>query len=147
MSSAYFAKSITKTKAKKQAWEAFSIYMRTLWTQKGFVECYTCHAHCFLKERPGKRVTVGHWIEGHGDISYVNENYVRPQCYRCNMMLGGNQGEFRDRIRKELGNVEVDRLIFEAKNTKSDLTAQDYLDLKAFYKLKLKELLVLPTSS
>lgn len=143
MSSAYFAKSITKTKAKKQAWEAFSLYMRTLWTNKGNspVECYTCGAHCFLKERPGKRVTVGHWYEGHADITYVNEVYVRPQCYRCNMMLGGNQGEFRDKIRAELGNEEVDRLIFEAKNGHSDLTANDYLQKKAFYKEKLALLL------
>ena len=87
MSSAYFAKAITKTKAKRQAWEAFSIYMRTLWTQKGFVECYTCGNHCFLKERPGKRVTVGHWFEAHHDVTYVNEVYVRPQCYRCKMII------------------------------------------------------------
>lgn len=56
-------------------------------------------------------------------------------------MLGGNQGEFRDRIRKELGNKEVDRLIFEAKNGEPNLTAQDYLQKKAYYKEKLKELL------
>lgn len=141
MSSAYFAKAITKTKAKKQAWEAFSIYMRTKWNKPGFVECYTCGAHTFLKERPGKRTTVGHWYEGHGDITYVNEVYVRPQCYRCNMMLGGNQGEFRDRIRKELGNKKVDELIFEAKNTKSELTTQDYLQKKMFYKEQLAILL------
>jgi len=143
MSSAYFAKAITKTKAKKQAWEAFSIYMRTLWNKgKVFVPCYTCDAQTFLKApRPGLRTTVGHWWEGHGDISYVNEVYVRPQCYRCNMMLGGNQGEFRDRIRKELGDAEVDRLIFEAKNAKSDMTAQDYLQKKAYYKEQLALLL------
>lgn len=141
MSSAYFAKAVTKTQAKKRAYAAFSIYLRTLWTRKGFVPCYTCDAHCFLKERPGKRVTVGHWYEGHADVTYVNEDYVRPQCYRCNMMLGGNQGEFRDRIRAELGNAEVDRLIFEAKNGTSDLTAQDYLQKQAYYKEKLAVLL------
>lgn len=141
MSSAYFAKAVTKTQAKKRAYAAFSIYLRTLWTLKGFVPCYTCDAHCFLKERPGKRVTVGHWYEGHADVTYVNEDYVRPQCYRCNMMLGGNQGEFRDRIRAELGNAEVDRLIFEAKNGTSDLTAQDYLQKQAYYKEKLAVLL------
>lgn len=141
MSSAYFAKAVTKTQAKKRAYAAFSIYLRTLWTRAGFVPCYTCGAHCFLTGRPGIRVTVGHWYEGHADVTYVNEVYVRPQCYRCNMMLGGNQGEFRDRIRAELGNAEVDRLLFEAKNGKPDLTAQDYLQKQAYYKEKLKELL------
>lgn len=142
MSSAYFAKSVTKTKAKKRAWNAFSKYMRTLWTTNGSkaASCYTCGAHCFLKERPGKRVTVGHWVEGHGDETYVNEEYVRPQCYRCNMMLGGNQGEFRDRIRKELGNKKVDQLLKAAKQAKPNMTAQDYLIKQAYYKEKLDRL-------
>lgn len=139
MSSAYLNKAVTLTKAKKRAWEAMSIYLRTLWTQKGFVECYTCGAHCFLKERPGKRVTVGHWVEGHSAVSYVNEKYVRPQCYRCNMMLGGAQGEFRDRIRKELGDNVVDKLLLESKQTLS-ITPQQYLELQSYYKVKLKEL-------
>jgi hypothetical protein len=139
MSSAYFAKSVTKTKAKKQAYAMFSLYLRTLWTNNGKrpVPCYTCDNHCFLKERPGKRVTVGHWVEGHGDETFVNEEYVRPQCYRCNMMLGGNQGEFRDRIRKELGDKKVDALLKAAKQATPNLTAQDYLQKKAFYKEKL----------
>lgn len=142
MSSAYFAKSVTKTKAKKRAWDAFSIYMRNLWTNSGKkpVPCFTCGNHCFLKERPGKRVTVGHWVEGHGDETYVNEEYVRPQCYRCNMMLGGNQGEFRDRIRAEIGDKKVDALLKAAKQAKPNLTAQDYLQKQAYYKEKLKEL-------
>lgn len=80
MSSAHFAKSVSKTKAKKKAWTAFSLYLRTLWTQKGHVECYTCNKHLILKGRPGERVMVGHWVEGHANSTYINEAYVRPQC-------------------------------------------------------------------
>jgi hypothetical protein len=141
MSSAYLNNQVSKTKAKKRAYEAFSIYLRTLWNQKGFVECYTCGAHTFLKApRPGLRTTVGHWVEGHTNVSYINEVYVRPQCYHCNMMMGGNQGEFRDRIRKELGDKVVDELLIKAKVT-VEISVSEYLQKQAYYKEKLSMLL------
>lgn len=114
------------------------MYLRTLWTLPGFVTCYTCDKHLVLKaSRPGLRVTVGHWVEGHTNATYINEKYVRPQCYYCNMMLGGNQGEFRDRIRKELGDAVVDQLLFESKQ-KVDISVSEYLQKEAYYKEKLK---------
>lgn len=140
MSSAFLHKQVTKTKAKKRAYAAFSTYLRTLWTLKGYVPCFTCGKHTVLKSpRPGDRVMVGHWVEGHRDTTYVNEDYVRPQCFRCNMMLGGNQGEFRDAVRKELGNKTVDQLLIDAKQP-LDIPAKDYLQLESFYKQKLKDL-------
>jgi hypothetical protein len=139
MSSAYFAKAVSLKSAKKRAYDAFSIYLRTLWTLKGFATCYTCDKQCFLKGRPGIRVTVGHWVEGHHAVSYINEDYVRPQCYRCNMMMGGNQGEFRDRIRKELGDKKVDQLLLKARES-VDISAQEYLQKQAYYKEALARL-------
>lgn len=140
MSSAFLNKQVSIKAAKKRAYAAFSTYMRFMWNKpKGYIECYTCGAHTFYKERPGKRTMVGHWVEGHSNVSYINPVYVRPQCYRCNIMMGGNQGEFRDRIRKELGNKEVDKLLVEAKQTK-EISAKEYLDLQAYYKVKLQEL-------
>lgn len=136
MSSEFFNKKISKTRAKRQAYEAFSIYMRTLWTQKGFTPCYTCDKHLVLKGKPGDRVTVGHWVEGHRSVTYINEVYVRPQCYYCNVMLGGNQGEFRDRIRKELGDKTVDHLLIEAK-VSIQYSASEYIQKKMYYKEKL----------
>ena len=89
--------------------------------------------------RKGLCITVGHWVEGHANATYIVEAYVRPQCYYCNIMLGGNQGEFRDRIRKELGDAEVDRLLIESKKT-VEISVAEYLQLEAFYKEKLKRL-------
>lgn len=136
MSSEYFAKKVTKTKAKKRAYEAFSIYLRTLWTLPGFVPCYTCGKHLVLKGRPGERVMVGHWVEGHRTATYINEEYVRPQCYYCNVMLGGMQGTFRDNIRKELGNDKVDQLLIDSKKT-VEISASEYMQKAAYYKEKL----------
>lgn len=141
MSSAYLNNQISKTKAKKRAWEAFSIYMRTLWNlAKGYVECYTCGAHTVLKGRPGIRTMVGHWVEGHSNSTYINPVFVRPQCYKCNMMMGGNQGEFRDRIRKELGDEVVDNLLRKAHET-VEISVQEYLQKQSYYKETLKILL------
>lgn len=139
MSSAYLNKQISKTKAKKRAYTAFSTYMRMYWNMRGSVLCYTCGNVTFYKERPGKRTMVGHWVEGHSNVSYINEVYVRPQCYRCNMMMGGNQGEFRDRIRKEIGSETTDRLLMEARQTK-DISVLEYLDLEGYYKHLISKL-------
>lgn len=139
MSSA-FGQQLSVKAAKKRAYGAFSIYERTLWNKgKAGVPCYTCDNLTFLKERPGLRTMVGHWVEGHSNVSYINPIYVRPQCYRCNIMMGGNQGEFRDRIRKELGDEVVDRLLMEAKQTK-DIKVSQYLEMASYYKVKLQEL-------
>lgn len=139
MSSDFFAKKISKTTAKKRAYKAFSIYLRTLWTMKGDVPCYTCDKHLTLSGRAGERVMVGHWVEGHRNATYINEEYVRPQCYYCNIMLGGNQGEFRDRIRKEIGDEQTDKLLRESKEN-VDITAREYLEKEAYYKVLLKQL-------
>lgn len=139
MSSAFLNKQVSKTKAKKRAYEAFSIYMRTYWTTKGMCNCYTCGRDLVLKGKPGQRVMVGHWVEGHTNMTYINEAYVRPQCYYCNIMMGGMQGTFRDKIRKELGDKEVDKLLIESKKT-IEISAREYLDKASYYKIKLQEL-------
>ena len=124
----------TKSQAKKKTWKAFQLYLRTLWTQKGTVPCYTCGKECTFKQ-----IQAGHWFTGHSNATYINEDYIRPQCMRCNIMMGGRQGEFRDKVRKELGNKVVDALILAAKEPVK-ITLQDYEELERFYKLKLEEL-------
>ena len=139
MSSKFMNSQVGKRAAKKRAWVAFSMYMRTFWNQGGSVPCYTCGNETVLKGRPGVRTMAGHWVEGHSAMTYVNEIYVRPQCYKCNMMMGGNQGEFRDRIRKELGDKEVDRLLVESKKT-LDVSVKEWLQKQAYYKEALAKL-------
>lgn len=83
MSSHFLNKSVTVKKAKERAWKAFSEYMRTLWTGvDGHAKCYTCDADVFMGKgiKPGKRAHTGHWVEGHSNATYINEDYVRAQC-------------------------------------------------------------------
>lgn len=124
-------KNISKSKAKARAWKVFSLFIRQQASNDmGMVQCYTCIAFKHYKE-----MQAGHWIAGHGNAVYINEDYVRPQCYSCNVKRHGMQGEFRDRIRLELGDKVVDELILESNQFK-DLTTEDYLELERYYKSK-----------
>ena len=130
------ATTLNKTKVKKKVWKLFSQYIRLLAQDKnGYVECYTCGV-----KNPLKKMQAGHWVTGHGNATYINEDYVKPQCYSCNIMRGGNLGEFRDKIRKELGNKIVDQLLIESKLVK-DITLVEYLELEKFYKARVADLL------
>lgn len=119
---------VTKTAAKKRAYKYFQRFLRRLWTLKGTVPCYTCD-----KPLNYGLCQVGHWVTGHGNAVYINEEYVRPQCLRDNIMLGGLQGEFRDRLRKELGNEAVDTLLLKAKESVK-ISVSEYQALEEWYK-------------
>src|SRR3990167_3949496 len=120
-------KKVTLSKAKLKAWKAFSRYIRIRASEKGLVLCYTCG-----RKYEWEKMQTGHWIEGHANAVFINEDYVRPQCLGCNTFHGGRQGEFRDKLRKEIGNKEVDRLIKEAHEI-IKLTVEDYLELERWY--------------
>lgn len=128
-------KTITKKKAKDKAWKAFSEWVRrSSADQFGFVKCYTCYTRTEWKFSD-----AGHWVEGHSNAVYINPEYVRVQCQSCNRFHGGRQGEFRDRLRKELGDEKVDQLLIDSKKTLK-LSIFDYENLEQYYKEKLKAL-------
>ena len=127
-------KKLSKTIVKKRAYRAFQIFLRTLWTKRGYCKCYTCGKKIVFKQ-----TQVGHWITGHTNATYINEDFVRPQCVACNIMKGGNLGEFRDKIRKEIGKKNTDELLKYSKE-KIEISVNDYLELERFYKEQLENL-------
>lgn len=119
----------TKAAMKRKAWAQFSLYIRLSHCEQGeLVRCYTCGV---LK--PYKEMQAGHWITGHNNMTYINEAYVRPQCYHCNITKGGEQGIFWERMKKEIGEEMFDFYRAEANKTVK-LTLQDYTDLYHHYK-------------
>ena len=127
-------KKITLKKAKERAYNAFKDYIRLSASVDGYVTCYTCGS-----SQPLKEIQVGHWVEGHGNAVYINEEYVRPQCVSCNIFHHGRQGEFRDKLREELGSDIVNELLLDAHIT-IKYTVEDYLALEKFYLIKQEAL-------
>lgn len=123
----------TKSQAKTKAWNSFSPFMRTLWNKKK-CKCYTCD-----KPLTFKTTQTGHWFPGHNDATYVNEDFVKPQCLQCNYWKGGNYSEFQRKMIKEIGLKAYDDLFIYAKSGVK-LTTNDYLELARYYTEKLKDL-------
>ena len=60
------------------------------------VRCYTCGAVHHWKE-----IQAGHAIGGRTGAVLLDEEIIRPQDRRCNIMLRGNYAEFALRLVRE----------------------------------------------
>ena len=102
--------------------------------------CYTCDA-TGLK---GANWHTGHmWAKGslHALLKY-DLRILRPQCYRCNMILGGMGAIFYEKMLKEEGKKymqALDQARWEDKNVVLKST-DHYLNLIESYTQILKEL-------
>ncbi len=78
--------------------------------------CYTCGKEC-----EGKGRHLGHFIPSSagGILLKYNLDNLRPQCYHCNINLGGNGSEYAVRLRQELGNRKFNNL-YHKKYNKTD---------------------------
>ena len=90
---------------KKKAWALLSecvrreasnetYKVRPMWN--GEIVCYTCPTMSGWKE-----MQAGHAIGGRNGAVLLDEEIIRPQCVRCNIMLRGNYGEFITRLVRE----------------------------------------------
>lgn len=126
---------ITKSKAKKRAWKAFSLYIRKKdMNSMGFVNCYTCDKRVFYKE-----ANAGHAIGGRNNAILFNEDLVRVQCVGCNVWGRGQYAVFTRKLIDELGLKKYDELIEHARDT-VQLKVADYLEIESFYRKKLEDL-------
>ena len=122
--------------AKKRAWRAFSIYIRTKSLDGSLLECYTC-GHKFPMNTRG--MSAGHGIGGRTNSVLFMEEVVRPQCYACNVLARGRYKVFTSKLVDEMGAEKYDELLKQARQT-IHYSVQDYLDIEAKYKSKLEEL-------
>lgn len=100
--------------------------------------CYTCKR---------QNLTGRNWHTGHYIPSAIcsfklryDERNLRPQCYNCNINLGGNGGRFGEVLRKEFGQGYLNDLWnFQfQKHLEKKPTVSNYLVLIEEYKNKLK---------
>jgi hypothetical protein len=128
----------TLSKYKKEFWDLFSLWIKKTYSEDGeWCKCYTCDkpikigtsdcqgGHCFTKK-------------GYPGL-YFNVNCVRPQCYHCNINLGGNTNVFIERLKGEIGEDAYMKM-YDHRHDSVKLTKNDYIELIAEYKEKLTNL-------
>jgi hypothetical protein len=122
-------------KLKEVADKFCSEFIRRKYTDwKGETQCYTCPA-----KKRWQEMQNGHY----NSRIYINTRYyepnLRPQCYRCNVLLKGNYTEFSIRLERETPGIL--KVLDDWKHRKSEeSTRYELLDLIEGFKNKINEL-------
>lgn len=126
------------SRAKKKAWAAFSIYIRTRdcikTTQtKTHLNCVTCGRLVEIK-----KAHASHFIPGRHNATLFDERGVHGSCYACNVVLGGNGPAYYKFMLAEWGQEIIDELLRNDNQTVK-YTVDDYEQLEQTYKNKLAD--------
>ena len=126
----------TAAKLKKDLWAIFSLHQKLVHSIDGkWCHCYTC----------GKPLEIGtiNCQGGHAVPKavyknlYFDERTTRPQCYYCNVNLGGMHYDFCEKLKLEIGEDSFKDMIKHGKDIiKRD--AKWYLDQIVYYKEQCK---------
>ena len=127
-------RTITKSKAKKRAWKIFSLYIRTKGSIKDTNQCVTCERTKLIKE-----LQAGHFIPGRHNAVLFDERNCWPQCYACNVVLGGNGPKFYKFMLGIFGQRAIDKLE-ELDRTNRQIKTNEFLEIEEKYKRKYEEL-------
>jgi hypothetical protein len=132
-------KAMTVSKAKKLAWTAFSIYIRTrdcLETTgcASWGLCITCGKRYHIK-----LLQAGHFIAGRHNGGLFSERGVHSQCYNCNINLKGNTLVYRRKIIEKYGADADTRLEIEAAQIRQFKT-YELIEMAKRYREMTKEL-------
>jgi hypothetical protein len=119
------------SKLKKDVWSLLSKYIRNKYAVNGYDTCYTCG-----KVYPIKKSQCGHGIGGRGNAILFDEQLLRPQCYGCNIMKGGNYDVFHAKLIEEHGLAWMKKKWALSKTVKQ-FTITELTALKEHYKEKL----------
>lgn len=102
---------------KKKAWKLMSEYIRRKYADEfGMVECVSCAPPATRKY--WKLQQAGHFVpRGRGNACYFLEENIHPQCFQCNINLGGNPAGYAKFIKDTYGADKIDELELEAQKT------------------------------
>lgn len=133
------------TKAKEDAWKAFSRYIRTrdCIRFKGSLTqgiCVTCK-----RDYDIKNLQAGHFIPGRNNSVLLDERIVYSQCAGCNLApprgLGGNYIEYFVFMEHEWGREKIDEFRALKHQTKI-MKAFDWLSEEQKFKEKTEALIL-----
>lgn len=109
-----------KSKLKKISKQSIALLQRKIWEHcKRIIRaeygntCYTCGARGLI----GRNWQTGHMIPKATLGAYLKYDLrlLRPQCYNCNINLGGNGAIFIEKMRLLNGNEYVDKILSDRK--------------------------------
>ena len=129
-----------RNKAKKKAWDAMSIYVRTKecreTTGLDFVgECFTCDRRLHITA-----LDAGHFVAGRRNSILFDERGVHIQCsWWCNRLNHGQHKIYRKRMIEKFGIEVVEEIEQNAKKVIQDVDMH-FEEIEEKYKQKLKEL-------
>ena len=103
------------SRLKKKAWELTSMYVRMKGADDlGYATCVTCGTAKHWKD-----LQAGHFIpQARGNAIRWDLRGIWPQCYRCNINLGGNGAEYTCFMLDRFGREAVDDLRRVAASTR-----------------------------
>lgn len=122
-------KTLTYSKAKEQAWDIFSIYIRLRDEEQG---CFTCPV-----QKPWKEMQAGHFISGRHNSVLFDERNCHSQCVRCNVFLKGNMIEYYPRMLAVYGQATISELKMLDKRT-VQLKVYELVAIREQYKNQAK---------
>lgn len=128
-------KKLTHSKAKLQAWKAFSLYIRRRYADsEGYSSCVTCGAR-----KPYIELQAGHFIGGRHTSILFNEFNCHQQCAGCNVFGRGMTSRYYDFMLKMYGQEIINELMEKDRQIVKYKVA-DLLEIEEKYKNLLKEL-------
>lgn len=127
-------KALTVSKAKKRAWTAFSLYIRTKGSDRGTNRCVTCN-----RVYPITALQAGHWIPGRHNSVLFDERNCHPQCYGCNVPMKGNPIKYYH-FMEETYNKKVMKELEELDKQEKQFKVYELLEIERMYNDKLEAL-------
>ena len=137
-----------RSKAKDDAWNSFSRYIRTRDSIKTtgtttHCICVTCRERGDSEPKEYRHIQAGHAVGGRGNAVLFHEEIVNGQCDYCNSQgafgLKGDYGNYAIYLVREYG-IEHAQELQRLKGTYKKYTIQDLRDIKILYDYKYKEL-------
>lgn len=121
---------------RKRAKTAFHAYVRARDEGK---ECISCETILVKLGRVGGDYDAGHRRSvGSARHLEFDERNVHGQCKYCNSRLAGNPDGYNAKLPSRIGQEEFDALMVD--ESPRNLRKEDYQEIEAIYKRKLKEL-------
>ena len=121
---------------KRKALKALSDYIRERdkWT------CYTCEKCGLYDEDRASKYDAGHLLSRYWAATLFDEEQIKCQCKRCNIMHENDPEIFKRKWIAENGEKAFEALYQKSKQAVKR-TAADYVELRKYFEEKLKEII------